>query len=96
MGEPADTGPPALKEPESQHPIAGVWRPMLREVLRRLVIGDYGLTGGIPGVEPVSMATAEQIRRYLADYGATLIELPQGHLADLCRALDGDTLRHPG
>jgi hypothetical protein len=31
---------------------------------------------GVPGVEPVSAATAEQVRDYLAGYGATLVELP--------------------
>ena len=50
---------------------------MLREVVRCFVAGDYGLTGGVPGVEPVSKATAEHIRRYLADYAATLVELPE-------------------
>lgn len=76
MSETVPDGPPALKDPEAQHPIADAWRPMLCEVVRRFVAGDYGLAQGIPGVEPVSAATAEQIRDYLADYGATLVELP--------------------
>jgi hypothetical protein len=74
--ESAAAGPPAVKDPDAQHAIAGTWRPMLREVLRRFVAGDYALSQGVPGVEPISTATAEQIRRYLAEYGATLIELP--------------------
>jgi len=49
---------------------------MLCEVVRFFVEGDYGLTKGISGVEPVSAATAEHIRAYLADYGATLVDLP--------------------
>lgn len=38
--------------------------------------GRLSLTQGVPGVDPVSAATAEQVRDYLADYGATLVELP--------------------
>ncbi len=49
---------------------------MLREVVRRLAAGDYGLADGVPGVESVSPAAAEQIHHYLADYPATLVELP--------------------
>src|SRR5918997_2925253 len=71
-----DGPPPAVKDPDAAHPIAGAWRPMLREVVRRFVEGDYHLAQGVPGVEPVSTATAEQVRDYLADYGATLVELP--------------------
>jgi len=77
MSEPTNTDPQALKDPEAQHPIAGAWRPMLREVVQRFVAGDYGLTHGVSNVEPVSMATTEQIRLYLADYGCTLVELPE-------------------
>lgn len=76
MSESSVDGPPALKDPDAEHAIAGAWRPMIREVVRRFVAGDYGLAQGVPGVEPVSPATAEHIRAYVADYGATLVELP--------------------
>ena len=69
-------GPPTLKDPDAAHPISGAWRPMLREVIRSFAQGDYQLRRGVRGVEPVSAATARNIRKYLADYGATLIELP--------------------
>ena len=69
-------GPLALKDPDAAHPIASAWRPMLREVVRRLAQGDYELAQGVCGVEPVSASTAEQIRNYIAEYGATLVELP--------------------
>ncbi|HWN42527.1 MAG TPA: hypothetical protein VNW71_09910 [Thermoanaerobaculia bacterium] len=49
---------------------------MLREVVRCFVAGDYGLAKGVAGVEPVPAATADHIRAYLADYGGTLVELP--------------------
>ena len=76
MSDAAPPGPPALKDPDAAHPIAGAWRPMLREVVRRFARGDYGLAHAVQGVEPVAAATAEQIRDYVAQYGATLVELP--------------------
>jgi hypothetical protein len=75
MSERVTDGPPAIKDEDAEHPIAGVWRPMLCEVVRSLVEGDYDLAKGIAGVEPVSAATAGQIRAYLTEYGATLVEL---------------------
>jgi hypothetical protein len=68
--------PAPEKDERSQHPVAGAWRAPLREVVQRLVAGDYGLTSPVDGVAPVSSATAEQMRRYVADYAATLVELP--------------------
>jgi hypothetical protein len=76
MSDRASDGPPAVKDKDAEHPIAGAWRPMLAEVVRSFVEGDYGLAEGVRGVEPVSAETAEHIRAYLADYGATLVELP--------------------
>ena len=49
---------------------------MLGDVVRCFVAGDYSLEAGVIGVEPVSPKTAEHIRRYIAGYGATLVELP--------------------
>ena len=76
MSDAAANGPLALKDPDAAHPIAGAWRPMLCAVVRCFVQEDYRLARGVRGVEPVSAATAEQIRDCLADYGATLVELP--------------------
>ena len=76
MNPNALTGPQPLKDPDAEHPIPGAWRPMLREVVHCFAQGDYRLKQGIRGVEPVSVATVEHIREYLADYGATLVELP--------------------
>ncbi len=50
---------------------------MLCEVVQRFVGGDYGLAEGVAGVAPVSPETAEHIRDSIADYGATLLELPE-------------------
>jgi len=77
MSESAPSLPLAVKDLEAQHPIAGAWRPVLREVVRRFVAGDFGLAKSVPGVEPVSAKTVEQIVGYLADYGATLVDLPE-------------------
>ncbi len=76
MSDAAADGPPALTDPDAAHPIAGAWRPMLCEVVRCFVQADYRLARGVRGVEAVPAATAEQVRDCLADYGATLVELP--------------------
>jgi hypothetical protein len=70
-------GPPAVKDGIRQYPIAGAWRPMLFEVVRCFVGGDYALSKGVDGVDTVSLEIEEHIRAYVADYGATLVELPQ-------------------
>lgn len=57
------------------HPIADAWRPVLREIVKALAEGDYGLSNGIPFVAPPSKATADQIRAYIADFGETLADL---------------------
>ena len=71
-------GPPAVKDEDATHPISGAWRPMLCEVVRSFVGGDYGLNKSVSGVEPISAKTAEHIRAYIADYGATLVDLSDG------------------
>ena len=76
MSEAPADDPPAVKDPDAAHPIAGAWRAMLRDVVRCFARGDYRLEQGVPGVDAVSAATAEQVRAYLADFGGTLVELP--------------------
>jgi hypothetical protein len=76
MSETAPDGTPALQDLDAEHLIAHAWRPMLRDVVRSLGEGDYALAKGVRGVAPVATSTAEQIRTVLAEYGATLIELP--------------------
>lgn len=65
-----------MKDPDAAHPIAGAWRPMLNDVVRCFAQGDYRLQRGVPGVEAVPADTAEQVRAYLADFGGTLVALP--------------------
>ena len=56
--------------------MAGAWREPLRQIVRALVQGDYALSTPIAGVEQVPTKTAEQMRDYIAEYGETLVELP--------------------
>ena len=65
----------AVKDEDAAHPIASAWRPTLREIIKAFAQGDYALKRGVRSVAPVSAATADQIRTYLADYGETLAEL---------------------
>ena len=64
------------KDEEQAHPVAGVWRPTLRDIVKAIAEGDYGLSRGIATVGQVSNATADQIRAYVSHYGETLTELP--------------------
>jgi hypothetical protein len=78
VSSPSNSGdPPAVKDQQAAHPIPGAWRQPIREIVRAFVSGDYGVSAGVAGVEPVEEATADHIREYIADYGATLIELPE-------------------
>jgi hypothetical protein len=65
-----------VKDENTTQPIAIAWRATLRDIVEAFVQGDYALARGLHSVAPVPPATAEQIRRYIADYGETLIELP--------------------
>jgi hypothetical protein len=65
-----------VKDGSSERPIPLAWRPTLRAIVEAFVSGDFALARGISGVAPVSAKTATQIRDYLADYGATLVTLP--------------------
>lgn len=66
-----------VKDGDSERPIPTVWRETLKRIVDAFVAGDYALEAEIPGVEPVPAKTASQIRRYLTDYGATLVSLPE-------------------
>lgn len=65
-----------LKDPDTAHPIPEAWRPVLGRIVEALTQGDYELSTPLASVAPLSPSTSEQIREYLADYGATLIDLP--------------------
>jgi hypothetical protein len=65
-----------LKDPHDARPVPEPWRPILRRVVHAFAQGSYDLATGPAFVAPVSPSTAEQIREYVADYGETLIDLP--------------------
>lgn len=73
---PADELQGPLKDEDSAHPVACAWRPTLREIVKSLSRGDYNLTARSQSVAPILAGTADQIKKYIADYGETLIELP--------------------
>lgn len=66
----------AVKDEEAERPIPSAWRSVIREIVNAFVRHDYYLGAGIPGVAQISAETATQIRNYIQDYGATLIDLP--------------------
>src|SRR5262245_14363349 len=66
----------ALKDEDAAHPVASAWRPIIGEIVRAFVRGDYGLAQPVAGVEPVSQELAARNRAYVEEYGATLVELP--------------------
>ena len=66
----------AVKGDHAAHPVAAEWRPVLSEIVGAFARGDYSLTQPIKGLDAVPHNVAEQIRGYIADYGATLVELP--------------------
>ncbi len=68
--------PNAVKDEGEAHPVAGAWRPVFGEIVRALVEGDFTLSRQVLRVRPVDIETANEMRTYVASYGARLIELP--------------------
>ena len=64
--------------------IPAAWRPTLSEVVRALVEGDHGMTRSIKGVQQPSADTAARVRRNIAAYGETLVELPEAAWETSC------------
>jgi hypothetical protein len=71
-----DAEPLPVKDENGQRPIAGAWRRPLCEVVRAFATGDYSLRTPVEGVAPIRAAAVRQIAGYLADYGETLVDLP--------------------
>lgn len=81
---------PVVKDREKQGPIPTVWRPALARIVEAFARHDYRLGAGLPGVAPVPDETAEQVERYIRDYGATLIALPEeSWTTSVCIWMDG-------
>ncbi|UTV98297.1 hypothetical protein KDW99_13610 [Marinomonas rhizomae] len=71
------TEPFAIKDEGVAHPIAGSWRSIFQEVVKAFAKGDFELSRGVPGVEPVDTDIASQNREYVREYGEVLVELPE-------------------
>ena len=68
---------PVLKDEHEQKPIPSVWRSTFSDIVEALKQGDYGLTRGVASVRPISAEKAAGIARYIKNYGAHLISLPE-------------------
>ena len=77
MTTPNASPAPALKDDTAQHPVASIWRPALSEIVKALVAGDYALGQRPASVAPARAEVADQIKAYIADYGETLVDLPE-------------------
>ena len=67
---------PVVRDADDERPIPSAWRPVLADIVGAFASHDYRLERGIPGVAPVSDATATQIREAIEDYGDALTALP--------------------
>ena len=61
---------------EEQRPVPLEWRPALQRAANAFMARNFTLQG-LAGVEPTSASSASQVSEYLADYGATLVSLPE-------------------
>lgn len=66
-----------IRDENAAHPVATVWRPTLKRVVEAFVAGDFQLRRGIESVIPPAPDVAEGIAVRVADYGETLIDLPE-------------------
>jgi len=67
----------AVKDESAERPIPTAWRQTFRDIVEAFIASDYRLEKAVPGVAPIPVDTAEQIRDYLDGYGATLVTLPE-------------------
>lgn len=71
-----------------QLPIPTRWRQTFREIVAAFVTADY--CRAIPEVEPLTTEVATQVQRYIRDYGATLVALPEETWESSVRMWAGD------
>ncbi len=67
----------AVEDEDFPHPVPSAWRPLLTDVVRCLVGGDYGLIAGGAGVEPLPADLRADIRIAIESFGTPLAELPE-------------------
>ncbi|KQM79803.1 hypothetical protein [Xylophilus sp. Leaf220] len=75
----ASISPEVLPVKDEDYPraVPTAWRPLLTDVVRCLVAGDYGLIAGGAGVDPLPPDVRADIRDAIESYGTLLVELPE-------------------
>ena len=68
--------PVPSKDESNPHPVPGVWRPILRDVVKALAEGDYALSRASRCVAPLTAKKSENVGSNIEEYGETLAELP--------------------
>jgi hypothetical protein len=68
---------PVVKDDEKERPIPSAWRPVFRDIVKALALGDFKVSTGVVGLSPVSKEVAEHMQSYVKDYGETLTELSE-------------------
>jgi len=67
---------PVRKDLDRENPVATAWRPVFREIVRTFVAGDFRLRTALAQRLEIDDQAAEHAARYVAQYGETLVELP--------------------
>jgi len=68
-----------------QHPIPSAWRRTFEQVVNALADGDFALTSCGANVSLSIPEASSQMQKYIQEYGATLIALPQDSwLSSVC------------
>ena len=65
-----------VKDEEAAPPVASQWRPTLSRIVGQLAKGDYSSSLGLGPSVHLPKEAAEQIRRYLDNFGQSLTDLP--------------------
>lgn len=68
---------PVLKDAENECPIPTVWRSAFVNIVKALIKKDYRFESCPEHVSPISKETADQIEKYIENYGEELIELSE-------------------
>jgi hypothetical protein len=68
---------PVIKDELNQQPIPTVWRATLASIVSAIRTGTYGSLRVSGVVRPLPSATAKRIASNIAEYGCTLLDLPE-------------------
>lgn len=65
------------KDLERAHPVSTVWRPLLRRIVQAVAEGNEQALGGMEPTIAVSPTAINDMVASVADYGETVIDLPE-------------------